>query len=348
MNSRELVLAHLEGRPVDRLPFMPITMMFAAEHVGVPYGEYALDHRVLAEAQIKTAHDYGSDHVSVISDPAREAADCGATIHYFDDQPPSIDEKNALLAEKSHFSFLEFPDPMAGGRMTDRVEGVRLLHSEVGNEKIVEGWVEGPIAEAADLRGINRIMLDFYEDPAFVVELFEFIIEMETRFAKAQVEAGADIIGIGDAAASLIGPKFYQEYVWPFEERLVKAIHQMGADVRLHICGKTTRHLEGMGKLKCNIVDLDYMVDMAEGRDKMGPKQVLLGNIDPVSVLKNGTPEQITKELEKCYRATAPRYIVSAGCEVPRGTPPENMVAMRKFAESAIANHGGSLQLSSN
>ena len=164
----------------------------------------------------------------------------------------------------------------------------------------------------------------------------------------ACAEAGADIIGIGDAAASLIGPKFYQEYVWPFEERLVKAIHQMGADVRLHICGKTTRHLEGMGKLKCNIVDLDYMVDMAEGRDKMGPKQVLLGNIDPVSVLKNGTPEQITNELEICYRATAPRYIVSAGCEVPRGTPPENMVAMRKFAESAIANHGGSLQLSSN
>ena len=45
MNSRERVLAMLEGRAVDRLPLMPITMMLAADCAGVPYGRYATDFR---------------------------------------------------------------------------------------------------------------------------------------------------------------------------------------------------------------------------------------------------------------------------------------------------------------
>ena len=101
MNGRERVLAMLEGRPVDRLPLMPITMMFAADRIGVPYGRYAADHRVMAEAQIRTAEEFDFDYVSGISDPAREAADCGAAIHFFDDQPPAIDEAHALLADKA-------------------------------------------------------------------------------------------------------------------------------------------------------------------------------------------------------------------------------------------------------
>ena len=65
----------IDGRPVDHLPLMPITMMFAADRAGVPYRDYATDHRVLAEAQMRTAEKFGFDYVSAISDPAREAAD---------------------------------------------------------------------------------------------------------------------------------------------------------------------------------------------------------------------------------------------------------------------------------
>ena len=82
MTSRERVVAMLEGRVVDRLPCMPITMMFAADCLGVKYGQYARDHRILAEGQVKTAELFEFDHVSAISDPAREAADCGAKIEW--------------------------------------------------------------------------------------------------------------------------------------------------------------------------------------------------------------------------------------------------------------------------
>ena len=79
LDGRSRVLALLAGQTVDRTPVMPITMMFAADCLGVKYGAYASDFRILVEAQIKTAATYDFDYVSVISDPAREAADSSAS-----------------------------------------------------------------------------------------------------------------------------------------------------------------------------------------------------------------------------------------------------------------------------
>ncbi len=185
MNGRELVFAHLDGRAVACLPLMPITMQLAADVVGVKYLQYVTDFRTLVEAQLRTAERYGFDYVSCISDPAREAADCGSDIVLFDDQPPAFDEARALLADKGKLAGLAAPDPLGGGRMTDRVRAAESFRREVGGDKLIEGWIEGPMAEGADLRGINTIMLDLYEDPAFVTDLLEFVTAMEIAFANA-------------------------------------------------------------------------------------------------------------------------------------------------------------------
>jgi MtaA/CmuA family methyltransferase len=332
MNGYERILAHLAGQPVDSLPLMPITMMFAADQTGVKYGDYARDHRVLVQAQLLTAEKFDFDYVSCISDPAREAADCGAKVEFFADQPPALVEAQARLADKRELARLQAPDPLGGGRMTDRVQAAARFRQKVGGQKLIEGWIEGPCAEGADLRGINTLMLDFHDDPGFVRDLFAFVVEMELRFARAQVEAGVDIMGVGDAAASLVGPHVYEEFVWPYEKQLVDGLHALGTRVRLHICGNTRRILAGMGKLGCEIVDLDYPSPLAEGRAAMGPNQVLLGNINPVMVLRDGTPELVTAAIAQCHRQAGPRYIVGPGCEVPRNTPPDNLRALQNYA----------------
>jgi MtaA/CmuA family methyltransferase len=334
MTSRERVLAHLEGRPVDRLPLMPITMMFACAQIGARYRDYCTDYRVLVEAQIRTAETFGFDYVNTMSDPACEAADCGAVVEYFDNQPVAIVEDQALLGEKTKLASLKVPDPLAGGRMHNRLQALALHKERVGKDKMVEGWIEGPIAEGADLRGINTLMLDFFDDPAFVRDLFAFVVELELRFAHEQLKVGAEVIGVGDAAASLVGPEIYNEFVWPYEKQLVDGVHALGGKVRLHICGNTRRILEGMGKLGCEIVDLDSMAPLSEARQQMGSQMLLLGNLNPVTVLRNGDPAGVTAAIAECHRDAGARFIVGAGCEVPRDTPPENLRALCSYAHT--------------
>ncbi len=335
MNGYERIKAKLEGRPTDRLPLTPITMMFAADAIGVPYGQYATDHRLMVEGQLKVAELYDFDYVSSISDPAREATDIGASVHFYDDQPPALDESNSLLAKMSKLDSLAIPDPLKpGSRMCDRVQAVAIFKEKVKGQKWIEGWVEGPCAEGADLRGINKLMLDFIDSPEFVHRLFDYCVKVALVFAKAQIDAGCDILGVGDAAASLVGPRIYKEFVLPYETRLVKGIHELGGRVRLHICGNISRVLTEIGTLGCDYVDLDYMVSVEAARKQMGPRQVLTANIDPVKVLRNGTPEAVTAALAKCYEEAGENFIVGAGCEIPRDTPKANLEAMCAFAKN--------------
>lgn len=333
MNGRERLLAACRGEPTDRLPHIPISMMIAADGVGVKYGKYILDAEAHIRGQLAFAQTYDVDHVSSISCPTTEAADLGASILYYDDQPPAIDEENALLADKGKLSTLKPADAGTERRMSKRLAVISGLKQAVRGERAVEGWVEGPIAEACDLRGINRVMTDFYDDPAFVRELFEFVHRNAMGFAREQMRAGADVIGIGDAAASLVGPQIYRDFILPWEHKYVRDLHAMGAVVRLHICGDVRPLLSMIGELGADIVDLDSLVGLGPAREAMGPRQLLAGNIDPVRVLKNGTAGEVRAHLADCRAGAAGGpYAVAAGCEIPRQSPPANLRAMRDFA----------------
>ncbi len=335
MTGRQRVAALLADKPVDRLSLMPVNMMFAADLISAKYLDYVLDHRVMAEGQIRTAERFDFDHVSCMSDPCREAADCGAVIRYFENQPPAIDEDNALLADKAHLLNLRVPAPESGRRMNECLRVESLLKERVGREKLVLGWVEGPCAEGADLRGINRLMLDFIDDPPFVRDLFAFVVQLELGYARAQIAAGADQIGIGDAAASLVGPQIYEQFVWPAEQQLIQGLHAMGTTVRLHICGNIRPLLHQIARLGCEIVDIDAMVPVDQARQEMGSKQIILGNIDTVRVLRNGTPATVRAAVRECHRQAGMRFVIGAGCEIPRDTPHANVHALTEYAHQS-------------
>lgn len=333
MNGRDRVLAMVDRRPVDRIPFMPITMMFAADQIGVKYRPYVTDFRLLVEAQLRTAERFDIDQVSCISDPTREACDLGAEVRFFEDQPPAFDESEALLADKTILARLQIPDPLGGGRMYDRVQAAALLKERVGEDRIVEGWIEGPCGQAANLRGINRLMLDFTDDPAFVQDLLDFVVEMELRFAKAQADAGVELMGVGDPASSLVGPAIFRQMLVPAHKRLVDGLKSLGLKTRSHMCGNTKRILKERGELGYDIIDLDSMVSLGAARANM-PGEVLLGNVATVDVLRNGNVENVSETVRRCSQDAGDLYIVGAGCEVPRDTPEANMMALLDFASS--------------
>ncbi len=269
------------------------------------------------------------DIVQAISDPYREASDLGLDVQFPQDALPL--SQKPLIQNPSNLATLNLVEPSAGKRMNDRLEAIRLFREHVGDEIPIMGWVEGALAEAADLRGVSTLMMDLFERPEWVVELLEFCCEQAIVFARAQVNAGADIIGLGDAVASQVSPDMYRMFALAYEQRIFKAVKDAGAVARLHICGDTSNIVTDMADSGADIIDLDWMVDYAKAAQiygKNGP--ALCGNFDPVKVMLHGSPEQVYDAVTHCLNVGGNKNFSGAGCEIPDGTPMENLYAQTK------------------
>jgi len=328
MNSLERLKHRVRGEAVDRPPNLDIVMAFSAHHIGKPLSRFYLEHRVLVDANLSVAEDFNLDIVQAISDPFREAADFGLEVEFPADNLPV--NRRPLLVEPEDIKKLVAPDPATGPRMSDRVEAVRLFRERVGGEVPIMGWVEGALAEAADLRSVYLTMTDLVRRPEWLEELLEICVQVEIAFTRAQVQAGADIIGLGDAVASQISPAMYRRFALPYEQRIFKAVHEMGALARLHICGNTNRIIADMVASGADIIDLDWMVDMRTAAEKFGNKVSFLGNVDPVAVMLQGTREKVFTATTSCMMTGGRRAISGAGCEIPDGTPGENFHAQTR------------------
>ena len=326
MTSKERYLGVVRNHPVDILPRLPILMRYAAEHIGSNYGAFASDHRVLVESNIRCAKTFGIDQMNTMSDPYRETQGFGAQIVYVRDGVPRC--PNPPLKNSKNLDSLPHPDPMEAERMRDRVDAIQAYKDQTGDQYSIMGWVEGPAAEAADVREVSNYLIDLIDDPPFAAALMDRCIDLAIAFARVQMNAGADTIGIGDAIASQVSPGLYETLIQPREKRLVRALKDMGAVVRLHICGNITHLLPGISDLDIDIIDIDHLVDMTAARNALGDRVVLTGNIDPATSVLDGTPETIRETVINTYREVGNPYMVNAGCEIPSGTPVENLKAL--------------------
>ncbi len=325
MNSRERYSAVLEGREPDFVPRIPILMQFAAEFIGSNYGEFASDHRVLVRSNLACAEAFDFDQVSCISDPYRETQGFGGQVEYVSDGVPRCTHP---LAEDRSLDRLLRPDALVSERMRDRVDACRLYRQVAGDRYSILGWVEGPAAEAADLRDTINFLYDLMDDQTYAAELMDLCVEVGIEFAKAQLEAGADTIGIGDAIASQLSPDLYESLVQPREKKLVAAIQAAGGRVRLHICGDITHLLPGIAELGVDILDVDHMVSLSRVREEVGTRVVIAGNLDPAEAILRGTPQSIREGVRRCRDEAGLPFMVCAGCEIPPRTPPENLKAL--------------------
>jgi MtaA/CmuA family methyltransferase len=232
------------------------------------------------------------------------------------------------LEDDPDLTKLTRPDPLKSERMRDRIEAVRAYHAQVGGEYSILGWVEGPTAEATDLRRMDNFFMDLMDDEEYAGELMDLCVDVALDFGRAQIEAGADTIGIGDAAASQISRDLYEEFILPREQRLVRGLKDAGAKVRMHICGNITHLLPGLASLDLDIIDVDHMVDLRTVRKELGTRTVIAGNIDPVAGVLRSTPDAIRQAVRDCYAQAGNPFMVGAGCEIPSRTPVENLRAL--------------------
>ncbi|MCP4611028.1 MAG: hypothetical protein GY845_20155 [Planctomycetes bacterium] len=326
MTPKERIYAIMNENSYDRPAVTPIFMAWAGHFIGRSYRDYYLDGDVLAKAQLAVTRAFNIDQISAISDPWREASAYGMEFEY---PPEGVGKpKDLLIKIHDDISRVKPFDIENSERPKQRIESVRKMAEEVGQTHSVLGWAEGPMAEYADLRGVENTFMDLIDKPEMFIKAGEIIVQNAIAFVTAQVKAGADMIGIGDAAASLIAPDMYKEFILPLERKLIAAVHEAGAAVKLHICGNIVNHISYMAQSGTDIIDVDWMVPLKKARELAGPEITLCGNINPAGVLFDGCPQDVADAARQCLKDAPDKFILMPGCEVPPATPEENIRAI--------------------
>jgi MtaA/CmuA family methyltransferase len=332
MNKKQLYHDLLTGKKEkERVFFRPILMHFAARFNNTTYGKFASDFKVLVESNIRSMEYFDTDMVSLISDPYRETSAFGARIEYIDEGVPRC--LGYIVKTINDVKNLPYPDVYKCERTLDRINGADYYQKLLKGTVPVSGWIEGPLAEACDLAGVSEMLINLMIDPDFSNILMDKCMITAKGFAKAQIGAGCDLIGIGDAICSQIDKDSYDLYVKDRHRELIAFIHECGASVKLHICGNVTHLLGSLKELDADIVDLDWQVDIGNAREIMGKEVVLGGNINPVLVQDKSEDEvySLSKILVDKYKDQ--KFLLAAGCEITVLTPHKNLMAMRSASK---------------
>ena len=155
------------------------------------------------------------------------------------------------------------------------------------------------------------------------------------EFAKAQIERGCQVIGMGDAVCSQIDADTYDLYVRDRHKEIIDYIHSLGGKIKLHICGDTSHLLPLYKDLNLDILDLDWQVKPDFAREVLGEKVIFAGNINPVLIQEKSAEEVYYMCRNLVEKHKNERFILSAGCEITALTPQETLKAMSEATKLA-------------
>jgi uroporphyrinogen decarboxylase len=322
-NSYDLFFDTLNGT-AEKVPFCPFLLHLAAFVTDIDFmKEYAQNAEKNAEAQIRATDFLGIDCLMVGSDGFREANAWGVQMNWGGNTP---DGENFLDVDT--FDSIETPDVLESPRLVTAIKTVKLMKEKVGNTKPVLGWIEAPFAELSAIFGMINVMklARRKQSEDLVHKLLDRIIPFQKEFAKLQIEAGADVIGAGDSAISQIGPRRYKSYTWEATQKLFRDIKRE-VPLLYHVCGDNSGvdrdgndMLQLIADTDCDILDIDFQIDMKTAKEKIGKKTVLRGNVN-TQILGSDqySIDEVRDEVVKIINAGKPggKFMFAAGCEWP-------------------------------
>lgn len=358
MNSMERIFGAIRGEQTDCLPVAPYNGNFSIHTSGYTLDECYLDGKKLAEAQYRAWELVGQDVVVAQSDQYYMVEGMGVKTEYYHDRLPGVRE--VPVKELKDVGKLRPIDPYRDGRAYVYIEAVGHLAEKLKGEVPVRAPGCGSLAMAAHLMGINEFVMELAvteaeedtEKEKYIMEMMEVCTETLCRFAEACVKAGASIVQDADSLASLdmISPAIYEKYALPFEKKFFRRLNLLKKDYSfatlLHICGNNSRVAEKLADTGCDILEVDYKVDLSYYKEKIGDRVCLLGNINPAGNVMSGTAEDVREEAMTAIQkaAAGSRFILGSGCEIAVDAPLENVQALVKLGHGMPSSPAGRKQ----
>lgn len=255
-----------------------------------------------------------------------EAEAFGAQTVFFDEDVPSV--TGARITSIEEAEALEIPN-VADHRTAVFPEGIRLALKTV-TDRPVFGGVIGPFSLAGRLVDVSEAMVNCYEEPEMMHVLLEKATAFLIEYAKAFKQAGAGGVLLAEPLAGLIAPDHEAEFSAPYVRKIAEAVQDDTFLVIYHNCGNYTNLMtESLAANGCCAYHFGNAVDMVQMLEKMPSHLPVMGNLDPASQLRNGTPESVRQAtlalLDAC--AKHPNFIPSSGCDVPPMSPWSNIQA---------------------
>ncbi|MFQ5841888.1 MAG: uroporphyrinogen decarboxylase family protein [Thermodesulfobacteriota bacterium] len=330
--GRDHVKAAFKRTFTDRVPCYPIIGLGGLAWFGVKPREFLKDPKTLAETTIRYYEQFNPDIAVLMTDLLMEAEAIGTEVEFPEDT--GVQVRKYVLEDKANLSKLKVPDVEKDARFPYYLEGLQRVMDVIKDAPVSANCV-GPWSIAGNLRALDTLILDTFDDPDWVHELMKFTTEVVKQVTSAIKDVGAGL-GFSEAACScsVISPAVYKNFIKPYHSDLVNYFKERKAGLTLHICGYIDPIMEDLVEVGLAGLSIDAPSSLEKMMEIAQRRVVVIGNVD-VKILAEGKKEDVEREVKRCIDTAAKysAYILSTSCEVSPGTPMENVENMMKVAK---------------
>ena len=260
-----------------------------------------------------------------LMDLSVEAEAFGAAIRLSESEVPTVTGRLVDTAEQAEA--LKVPE-VGAGRTGLNVDAIGKAAALITDRPVFAGVI-GPFSLSGRLMDMTEIMIKCIVEPETVHTVLAKAAEFITKYILAYKAAGANGVVMAEPAAGLLSPKLNDEFSTKYVRQIIEAVQDENFIVVYHNCGNTIPLIGSIltnGALIYhfgNAIKMDEMLPLVPG------DRIVMGNVDPASQFRNGTPESVhaatTALLKRC--GGYPNWVVSSGCDIPPMSPWANIDA---------------------
>jgi hypothetical protein len=184
---------------------------------------------------------------------------------------------------------------------------IRRAQAATGEDGVTAPWIQGAFNLIAYYyRKLDDLLVDALTNPDFYHRLMRWGLERYKNHLEWMIAAQPDVISMGGNIANgkLVGPSFFRQYIWSYEKELIEFIQSRGVVSLYHNCGYARKLLPQYPSLEMRAYESltpephgDTV--LSEAVEQFGGRTTLIGNIDQIDLLRNGTPAEIEAEIRQ-------------------------------------------------
>ncbi len=333
MNSYERVVAALEHRQPDRVPYVESVIDHHLMQALLPGRDYFQFNEWLEMDSVsQNRSSWSRDNVEYVDKERGLFRDKWGVIRAFGPESTPAPVEGPIKRPEDLKTYTP-PDPEA----PDVLGNIPEIVAKYKGKKVITALGRDAFFNPAFLRGMAQFLMDMIENPELVHQLIELTLAHDIRAMQRIVQAGVDVVIFGDDYADknspLMSPRHFKEFILPGLKRCVDAAHEAGAYVIKHTDGNIMPILDMIvdtGIDGLNPLEPAAGMDIGLVKQRYGGRIALIGNIDCGYLLSQAPVEEVRRVTRETIRVAAPGggYCLSSSNSIHSSVKPENFMAM--------------------